>query len=72
MEKLTLKTQSNKLSIEGFDNDKEMELSIHDSEENTLGIVWLSPNQCNSIITYLTKKLKAVGEPVEILKQNQP
>lgn len=57
---LVFKNKSKEFSIEYWDNDKEMPFIIdNDGEEQTF---YLTTEQANELVWYLTKRLKEIDE----------
>lgn len=56
-----------KFVINSFDKEDEIEMSLHDKDDNTLGIFWLDKNQIDSLISHLVNQMKHIKEPIKCL-----
>jgi hypothetical protein len=68
-ETLNFKKKENEFEVSSFDSDKEIEFSIL-RYNHMVGSMFLNPNEINELITHLTKCLRSINEPIEVLGEN--
>lgn len=71
MNELSFKRKSEEITFESFDQDKELGVAITHESGLHDRLIYLSPNQINSVIMYLAEQLKEIGEPVELITKLQ-